>query len=300
VTTDQPTTTWRRFTWAVAVLGGLALTVGLALSYGSVYRVAYNAGFDDAWLDGGGWQLRPAHLFPLTLDVPVLVGYAGTIALAGRRSVAWARLVLIACSAATIAAQIIDGAGLVVEHAWVRALVHGWPPLLAVLTTHLLVKILQALGFLVPPVAEAERPSWVARTWAWVAQAVADMRATRRALDRGDMDRTPATTPGADTREDARGDLAGDVRSDSAGDTRPDAGTDTESPSAADSGPDIAADNPQVAVPKLTLTQRRLVDRVIAREITQVEAAKKANVSTKTIGRWVTAVRAAQDRAVAS
>jgi hypothetical protein len=231
VTTDQPTTTWRRFTWAVAILGGLALTVGLALSYGSVYRVAYNAGFDDVWLDGGGWQLRPAHLFPLTLDVPVLVGYAGTIALAGRRSVAWARLVLIACSAATIAAQIIDGAGLVVEHAWVRA---------------------------------------------------------------------PATTPGADTREDARGDLAGDVRSDSAGDTRPDAGTDTESPSAADSGPDIAADNPQVAVPKLTLTQRRLVDRVIAREITQVEAAKKANVSTKTIGRWVTAVRAAQDRAVAS
>jgi transposase len=53
-------------------------------------------------------------------------------------------------------------------------------------------------------------------------------------------------------------------------------------------------------VPKLTLTQRRLVDRVISKEITQVEAAKKANVSTKTIGRWVTAVRAAQGRAVAS
>ena len=180
--------TWRRFTATAAVFAGLALVVGLALSYGSVYRASYHAGFDTIWWQHGGRQVRAAHLFPLTLDVPVLVGYAGTIALTGRRSVVWARFVLWSCGAATVAAQVADGAEWVTGHGWVRAVIHGWPPALAVLTAHLFVKIVQALGFLVPPAAEPVRPSWVARSWAWVVRARADVQAASH-------DPTPDPTP---------------------------------------------------------------------------------------------------------
>lgn len=276
--------TWRRFAWAVALFAGLALTVGLALSYASVYRVAYHAGFDAIWIYGNGWELRPAHLFPLTLDVPVLVGYAGTIALAGRRSVAWARIVLIACSAATVAAQVIDGAGMIAEHTWIRALVHGWPPALAVLTAHLLVKILQALGFLVPPVAEAEQPSWVARTWRWGVQVVADMRATRRALDRGDMDRA--------TEQDTRPDSTRDIREDS----EPDIDGDTKRDSSADMRSNAGPDKPQAGPDVLPFTGRRgrVVASVLAGKLTQAEAARREKVAPKTVGRWVKSAREAQ------
>lgn len=275
--------TWRRFAWAVAVFAGLALTVGLALSYASVYRVAYHAGFDTIWIYGNGWELRPAHLFPLTLDVPVLVGYAGTIALAGRRSVAWARIVLIACSAATVAAQVIDGAGMIAEHTWIRALVHGWPPALAVLTAHLLVKILQALGFLVPPVAEAEQPSWVARAWTWGVQVVADMRATRRALDRGDMDRS---------EQDTTTDNTADIREDSAPDTDGDMKRDSRADIQAGSGPDKQQVGPGVL--PFTGRRGRVVASVLAGKVTQAEAARRENVTPKTVGRWVKAAREAQ------
>ena len=269
--TDPETSTWRRFTAVVATLAGLALTVGLALSYASVYRVAYHAGFDTVWVSGRGWQLRPAHLFPLTLDVPVLVGYAGTIALAGRRSVVWARGVLVACAVATVAAQVVDGAGLILEHTWIRALVHGWPPALAVLTAHLLVKILQALGFLVPPVVEVQRPSWVARSWAWAAQTVADMRAARRALDRGDMDRDTRADIGPDTDPDIGGDMTPDIRPDTGADMRPDTG-----------GRDV--------IP-FTGLRGRLVSAVLAGTMTQAEAARRGKVTPKTVSRWVKAAR---------
>lgn len=278
---DQPADqTWRRFTWVVATLAGLALIVGLALSYASVYRVAYHAGFSTVWIYGDGWQLRPAHLFPLTLDVPVLVGYAGTIALAGRRSVAWARAVLLACSVATVAAQVVDGAGLIAEHAWIQALVHGWPPALAILTAHLLVKILQALGFLVPPVAEAARPTWVVRAWTWAAQALADMRDARRRI---------AQDTGRDTEQDAQADTKTD--------TRPDAQQDTTPPTVKDIRPPTQPDNPQVSPHVIPFAGRRgrVVAAVLAGTLTQTEAARREKVTPKTVGRWVKAARDAQD-----
>ncbi len=281
---DQPADhTWRRFTWVVAILAGLALAVGLALSYASVYRVAYHAGFDTVWIYGPGWQLRPAHLFPLTLDVPVLVGYAGTIALAGRRSVAWARAVLAACSVATVAAQVVDGAGLIAKHDWIQALVHGWPPALAILTAHLLVKILQALGFLVPPVAEAQRPTWVVRAWTWIHQAVADMLAARRAI-REDMDRDAR----ADTVPDTKQDLIGDI----AADTEAGIKTDIEPVVVKD----IRPDKPQVTPGVILFTglRGRLVAQVLDGKMTQKEAAARAKVDPKTVGRWVKQAREAQ------
>ena len=282
---DQPDShTWRRFTAVVATLAGLALVVGLALSYASVYRVAYHAGFDTIWIYGNGWQLRPAHLFPLTLDVPVLVGYAGTIALSGRRSVAWARAVLAACSVATVAAQVVDGAGLIAEHTWIRALVHGWPPALAILTAHLLVKILQALGFLVPPVAEAQRPTWVVRAWTWIGQAVADMQAARRAI-REDMDRDAQADTKKDTSQGAAGDTEVDIQPGIASDTEPVIAK------------DIRPDKPQVTPGVIPFTglRGRLVAQVLEGKLTQKEAAARAKVDARTVGRWVKAAREAQD-----
>lgn len=290
------TNTWRRFTGAIAVLAGLALIVGLTLSYGSAYTAAYDAGFDTVWVQGGTWQLRPAHLFPLTLDVPVIVGYAGTIALAGRRSVTWARLVLIVCSAATIALQVLDGADLIKDNAVVTALVHGWPPALGILTAHLLVKILQALGFLVPPVAEAERPSWVARTWTWTVQVFADMQATRRALARGDMDRV--------IEADTSPVIAPPIQVDTGQDMSPDIRADIDTPTVAlqeDIAPptaqDTTADNPQVNHDVIPFTGQRgrLVSAVLAGTMTQAEAARRGKVTPKTIGRWVKAAREAQN-----
>jgi hypothetical protein len=290
------TNTWRRFTSTVAALAGVALIVGLALSYGSAYAAAYDAGFDTIWIQGGDWQLRPAHLFPFTLDVPVLVGYAGTIALAGRRSVTWARLVLVVCSAATIALQVLDGADLIKDNATITALVHGWPPALGILTAHLLVKILQALGFLVPPVAEAERPSWVARTWAWAAQVLADMRTTRQALARGDMDRVieadTRTAIAPPTQTDTWQDNTADMRADING---PEAAPQEDT--APDISRDIAADKPQVTHEVIPFTGQRgrLVSAVLAGTMTQAEAARRGKVTPKTIGRWVKAAREAQD-----
>lgn len=202
--------TWRRFTTVTAGAVGAAVVIGLALSYASLYRVAYNAGYDNPWLTWGDTSVRPAHLFPLTLDLPILVGYAGRIVLAGRRSAVWATGVLVACSVGTVAAQVVDGANWVAEHRWVQATIHGWPPLSVFLTLHLLVMILQALGYLVPPVQERPRPSWPARAWAWA-----------RRL-RADIDTAPATaTPGAwvDMGADIRPDIAAgaslDIRPDS-------------------------------------------------------------------------------------
>lgn len=212
--------TWRRFTSVTAGAVGAAVVIGLALSYASLYRVAYNAGYDNPWLTWGDMSVRPAHLFPLTLDLPILVGYAGRIALAGRRSAVWATGVLVACSVGTVAAQVVDGADWVAEHKTVQAVIHGWPPLSVFLTLHLLVMILQALGYLVPPVREAVRPSWPARVWAW----------TRRL--RADIETAPAVaTPGAwvDTTPDMPGDAGSAVSGDSS-DTgtgrTPDAGLD--------------------------------------------------------------------------
>jgi len=287
------TNTWRRFTGTVAVLAGVALIVGLALSYGSAYAAAYDAGFDTVWLDGGTWQLRPAHLFPFTLDVPVLVGYAGTIALAGRRSVTWARLVLVVCSAATIALQVLDGADLIKDNATITALVHGWPPALGILTAHLLVKILQALGFLVPPVAEAERPSWVARTWTWAAQVLADMRTTRQALARGDMDRAIEADTRLDTGPVTGAVITADTRQDTAADTQ----QDIAPPKAVDISADTTPDNPQVNPDVIPFTGRRArnIAQVLAGTMTQAEAARREKVTPKTIQRWVKAAREAQD-----
>lgn len=296
---DAPTRTWTRFAGAVAVLTGIALTVGLALSYASVYHVAYDAGFDRPWITTSTWQLRPAHLFPLTLDVPVLAGYAGTIALAGRRSVIWARIVLLACAAATIAAQVADGAGLITHYVWVRALVHGWPPALGILTAHLLVKILQALGLLIPPVTEAERPSWVARSWAWGVQAVADMRGAVRALKRGDMDRDGETAARTDTATDATSDAGPDSQPDVAADATAAIGGDTMG----DSRDATDADNQQVrpkVTPKLTLRERRVVERVLRGELTRGQAAKQVGKSSRTVERWVADARAANRTEAAS
>jgi hypothetical protein len=283
--------TWRRFTGVVAVAGAVALAIGMTLSYASLYRMAYNAGFDDAWIRGDGWTLRPAHLFPLTLDVPILVGYAGMIALAGRRSVGWAKLVLVACSVATVAAQIVDGAGWVTEHAWIQALIHGWPPALALMTGHLFVKIVQALGYLVPPVAEPTRRSWVARSWAWVVRLRADIR----------------TTPDVPTDDHTQGDIPNVTRPDTDRDTRgdigPDAHADTQQDIDGDSDRTSDGDNTQVSdqfrgagnVTQFAGAKGRLIARALDGEITQAEAARRAKVSPKTMGRWVKDARAARE-----
>lgn len=239
--------TWRRFTSVTAGAGGFVLVIGMVLSYASLYEMAYNAGFDQGWITAFGQTLRPAHLFPLTLDVPVFVGYAGSIALAGRVSRQWAVFVLVSCGGVTVAAQMVDEAGLVVGHVWVRALIHGWPPLISMIAAHLFVKIVQALGYLTPPVQERARPSWPARVWAWLRRLRADIETapvtatpgawvgrsgdTVRALS-GDSggagpdrhlisDVTPDVTP------DLTGDMTGRAVSGDSGDTSADTDLDT-------------------------------------------------------------------------
>ena len=251
--------TWRRFTVWSALLTGGALSIGLALSYASAYRAAFHAGYEKPWFTAFGISVRPAHLFPLTLDVPLLVGYAGTIALAGRRSRVWATLVLAACSAATIALQVADGAGLVADHKWVRAVIHGWPPALAVLTAHLFVLMLQALGFLVPPAAEPTRPSWIARSWRWVIRTRKDIQAASdKDQDTGQPD-APQETPGLDSPPDM------------------------ETPGQGQASTEDTSGVVDMTTRKPSLES--LLPKVRTGELTQAKAARLAGVSAKTVQR---------------
>ncbi len=154
--------TWLRFTCATLLPTIAVVIIGGVLSYDAVERVALNAGFGEA----------EAAWFPLTLDLPVLVGYAGAIALRGRPSVYFARFVLAVSGAATVAIQAADAAGLVQQDELLTAVIHAWPPLSAILCVHLFVLLMQSLGFLVPPIAEDARPPLVVRVWTWTVSTV--------------------------------------------------------------------------------------------------------------------------------
>ncbi|GLY32084.1 hypothetical protein Kisp02_54490 [Kineosporia sp. NBRC 101731] len=305
--------TWRRVIWVAAISSIVVILICMAVCFAAAYRFTYTAGFDTVWIDTGARQVRPAHLVPLTLDLTVLVAYLARLALTGRPSAAYATLVLVICSAVTIAVQVTDGwitgtdADMAGAELWARVLIHGWPAALMAITAHLLMLMLHALGYLVPPAyATTQRLPLLTRAGRSLAQLAADIRGVIRAAKRGDMDRDiredtrpdapaenhpdaqPDTLPdtAADTTEATRPDTAPDT----APDTQPDAEEDTDAATEADTGPDIGPDKLQV-IPKiaarLSLKERRIVDAWITGDITQAEAARKVGKTPRTISRWV-------------
>ena len=96
----------------------------------------------------------------------------------------------------------LDGAGLVINSVAVHSAVRCWMGAFPIITAHLFVKIVQALGYLRPPVADV-RPSWIVRAWRWVRRTQADL-ASADADVRVSADAPPAASASGWASADGR------------------------------------------------------------------------------------------------